>query len=164
MNREHSVSWAGAEYHPDHARYKYALPTIDLRRDQALPTTQLRPKQTYPRLIDAVLPLPPTHIRPDLDCSRSTNGDVAGEATHKGSLKVSLGFWQGRRPLINIRVASFKKSIPSIHSRLMRSILLRMFQTGLLTMRSFLSILIMICSIAFAESAISSADDASPLE
>ena len=42
-----------------------------------------------------------------------------------------------RRPLINIRVASFKKSIPSTHSRLMRSILLRMFQTGLLTMRSF---------------------------
>ena len=38
----------------------------------------------------------------------------AGEATHKGSLKVSLGFWQGRRPL-NIRVASFKKSIPCIH-------------------------------------------------
>ena len=54
MNREHSVSWAGAEYHPDHTRCKYALPTIDLRCGQALPKTQLRPKQTYPRLIYAV--------------------------------------------------------------------------------------------------------------
>ena len=58
MNRERSVSWAGAEYHPDHARCKYALPTIDLRCDQALPTTQLRPKQTYPGLIYAAFPLP----------------------------------------------------------------------------------------------------------
>ena len=36
MNREHSVSWADAEHHADRARYKYALPTIDLRCDQAL--------------------------------------------------------------------------------------------------------------------------------
>ena len=38
----------------------------------------------------------------------------AGKATHKGSLKVSLGLWQGQRPL-NIGGASFKKSIPPIH-------------------------------------------------
>ena len=38
----------------------------------------------------------------------------AGEATHKGSLKVSFGLWQGRRSL-DIGGATFKKSIPSTH-------------------------------------------------
>ena len=40
--------------------------------------------------------------------------ECAGEATHKGSLKVNLVLLQGRRPL-NIRGAPFKKSIPSSH-------------------------------------------------
>ena len=76
MNREHSVSWVGAEYNSHHTRCKYALPIIDLRCDQALPATQLRPKQTYPRLIYAVLPLSSTHKRLDSGSSHSSNGDV----------------------------------------------------------------------------------------
>ena len=55
---------------------KYALTTIELRCDQSLPTTRLRPKQTFPRLILAVVPLSPTHIRPDLDYYHTSNGDV----------------------------------------------------------------------------------------
>ena len=40
--------------------------------------------------------------------------EYSGEDTHTGSLKVSLGYWQGKSPL-KIRGASFRKSAPSIH-------------------------------------------------
>ena len=135
MNREHSVSWAGAEYHPDHTPCKYALPTIDLRCDQAPPTTQLRPKQTHPRLIYAVFPLALTHIRPDSDCSRSSNGNVPVRLPKKGSSKVSLGLCRSEDPAILEGHRLRHLFHPSIHSRLVWSILLRTLQTVLLTMR-----------------------------
>ena len=147
MNREHSVSWAGAEYSPDHTRCKYALPTIDLRCGQALPTTQFRPKQTHSRLIYAVSPLSPTH-KTRFGLFPLEQWECSGEATHKGSSKASLGLCM-RWPL-NIKVASFKIFIPSIHPFPLNVI----YSTD--NNAIFLSVLLMICSICFADSAIRS--------
>ena len=129
------MSWAGAGYHPDHTRCKYALPTIDLRCDQALPTTQFRPKQTHTRLIYAVSPLSPTHIRPDSDCSPLEQWECSGEATHKGSSKASWGLCRSDDPSIleGRRLRNLFHS--SIFFPLMWSILLRTLQTVRITMR-----------------------------
>ena len=160
-----SVSWAGAEY-----LYPFLVLSAHdwLRYDQTLHTVQIRPKQTYLRLIYAVLPLSPIHdpYKTRFRFCPLGQWEYSGEATHTGSLKVSLGHWQGRRPL-NIRGASFRKSAPSIHQSthlVVRSILLRTIQTILPRMRSFLPVLLMTCSICFAESAINSADNEPPQE
>ena len=134
MNREQSVSWAGAEYHPDHTRCKYALPTIDLRCGQALPTTQFRPKQTHSRLVYAVSPLSPTH-KTRFGLFPLEQWECSGEATHKGSSKASLGLCM-RWPL-NIRGTSFKIFIPSIHPFPLSVVIYSTLQTVLITMRSF---------------------------
>ena len=163
MNREHSVFWTGAEYHPDHTRCKYALPTIDLRCGQALPTTQFRPKQTHSRLIYAISPLPPTH-KTRFGLFPLEQWECSGEATHKGSSKASLGLCM-RWPL-NIRVTSFKILIPSIHPFPLSVVIYYTEDAPNCSDNNeiFLSVLQMICSICFADSAIRSANDAPPSE
>ena len=155
MNREHSVSWAGAEYSPDHTRCKYALPTIDLRCGQALPATQFRPKQTHSRLICAVSPLSPTH-KTRFGLFPLEQWEYSCEATHKGLSKASLGLCM-RWPL-NIKVTSFKIFIPSIHPFLLNVIYSTEDARNCSDNNAiFLSVLLMICWICFADSAIRSA-------
>ena len=163
MNREHSLSWAGAEYHPDHTRCKYALPTMDLRCGQALPMTQFRPKQTHSRLIYAVSPLSPTH-KTRFGLFPLEQWEWSGEATHKGSSKASLGLCM-RWPL-NIRGTSFKIFIPSIHPFPLSVVIYSTEDAPNCSDNNaiFLSVLLMICSICFADSAIRSANDAPPSE
>ena len=166
MNLEHSVSWAGAEYHPDHTRCKYALPTIDLRCDQALLTTQFRPKQTHSRLIYVEPPLSPTHIRPDSDCSPSSNGNVPVRLPLKvHPSKASLGLCRSDDPSI-LEGRRLRNLVhPSIHPFPLSVIYSAEDAPNCSANNAiFLSVLLMICSICFADSANNSANDAPPSE
>ena len=137
MNQEHSVSWAGAEYHPDHTRCKYALSTIDLRLWSSCAFDPIPTKADLLPIDLRCISALPDPYKTRFGLFALEQWECSGEATHKGSSKTSLGLCRSDDPSILEWRRLRNLFHPSIHFRLVWSILLRTLQTVLITMRSF---------------------------